>query len=155
MNYIEAPNYNYNKNQKSLFLAGSITDCPDCPNWQQEVINKLRPLDINIFNPRRANFPIKDPNAALEQIKWEFNMLRNADIISFWFSKETLGPIVLYELGAHSMTNKPIIIGIDPDYKRKQDVVIQTLLIRPEIQITFNFDTFINNIEFYIGNNLK
>ena len=32
--------------------------------------------------------------------------LRDVHAISFWFPKETICPIVLYELGAWSMTNK-------------------------------------------------
>lgn len=144
MIYVEAPNYEYPKDKVSIFLAGSITDCPD---WNSEVVNKLKDEDIVIFNPRRKNFPIEDPKASDEQIRWEFTMLRNATIIPFWFSKETLGPIVLYELGAHSMTNKPICIGVDKEYKRKQDVVIQTLLVRPDIKITNSFEKHINNIK--------
>jgi hypothetical protein len=56
-------------------------------------------------------------------------------MISFWFCKESIQPIVLFELGAHLMTNKPIVIGVDPGYERKQDVEIQTALVRPEIGI--------------------
>lgn len=144
MEYIEAPEYKFSKNKKSIFLAGSITDCPD---WQKDVIEELKDLDIIIFNPRRKNFPIKNPNAAFQQIKWEHDMLRKADIIPFWFSKETLGPIVLYELGAHSMTNKPITIGMNNGYERKNDVIVQTSLVRPDIKITSDFKVFIKNIK--------
>ncbi len=125
MEYIEAPEYKFSKDKKSLFLAGSITDCPD---WQKDVIEKLKDLDIIIFNPRRKNFPIKDKSASFQQIKWEHDMLRNADVISFWFSKESLGPIVLYELGAHTMTKKPITIGMDSEYQRKNDVKVGSFL---------------------------
>jgi hypothetical protein len=33
------------------------------------------------------------------------------------------------------MTQKPIVIGIEPGYPRQNDVLIQTKLIRPEISI--------------------
>ena len=137
---IEAPNEVYsleNKKNVKLFLAGSITDCPD---WQSEVIERLKNFEgLTIYNPRRKNFPIHDPNAAEAQIVWEYNHLREADMISFWFDKGSLGPIVLYELGrwANSNDKKTICIGIDPEYKRKQDVEIQTRLVKPYTRFAY------------------
>ena len=116
----------------SLFLAGGITDCPD---WQTEMVHLLRGTNLVIYNPRRANFPIHDPSAAQAQIKWEHTHLYLASMILFWFPKETLCPIVLYELGAWSMTNKSIFIGVENGYKRHNDVLIQTRLARPEVVI--------------------
>ncbi len=144
MIYIEAPNYEFDPAKKSVFLAGGITDCPD---WQTDIVKQLQDQDIVVFNPRRANFPIDDPNAAFEQIKWEHEMLRQADIIIFWFCHETMCPIVLYELGAHSMTDKPIIIGIDNDYSRKQDVEIQTQLVRPDIKIVYKLNDVVSELK--------
>lgn len=118
----------------SVFLAGGITGCPD---WQQEARELIGDRMI-VINPRRANFPIDDPNAAQEQIKWEYHHLELADKILFWFSAATLCPIVLYELGvwsANSSWTKPIAVGIEPGYQREQDVRIQTQLHRPEVEI--------------------
>ena len=119
--------------QKSVFCAGGITGCVD---WQMEMVKLLVPTDLCIFNPRRPDFDVKDPNASLIQIKWEHDYLRKADAILFWFPHETLCPIVLYELGAWSMTPKKIFVGVHPEYKRRQDVEIQTKLVRPEVQVT-------------------
>jgi len=135
MTYVEAPNRPLLGNKKSIFLAGSIQGSKD---WQAEIVELIKDLDIVIFNPRRKNFPIHDPIAAYEQIKWEFDYLRIASMLQFWFAKETLAPIVLFEAGAHLMTQKPIVIGVDPDYPRRQDVEIQTKLIRPEIKIVYS-----------------
>ena len=131
-------------NQK-LFLAGGITNCPD---WQQDMIDwfelendKLRfnnknDLDLTVYNPRRKNFPIDDPKASEEQICWEFEKLKAADVISFWFSGGTLNPIVLYELGMWGNSRHvPIFIGIDPEYKREVDVRVQTRLARKDVKI--------------------
>ncbi len=118
----------------SVFLAGGITGCP---NWQWEMGCKLEDEKVSLLNPRRKDFPINDPTASQKQIEWEFNHLRKADSILFWFPCETLCPIVLYELGAWSAKNKKIFVGCHPDYKRKQDVVIQTQLARPEVPVVF------------------
>lgn len=136
MYYIEAlENLERTPGYKSLFLAGGITGCPD---WQQEMKQLLSDTDLILFNPRRANFPIHDPNAANEQITWEHKYLREADAIQFWFAKETIQPIVLYELGSWSMTDKPIFVGLHPEYPRRQDVEIQTSLVRPDIKIVYS-----------------
>jgi len=133
MIYIEAPNY-VDTDKRSLFLAGGISNCP---NWQAEILSHLDNLDIAVFNPRRKNFSL-ETGVNRQQIEWEHTYLRKASIISFWFCKETLCPITLYELGAWSMTNKPLIIGLDPEYGRREDVEIQTKLVRPEIQIVYS-----------------
>lgn len=136
MNYIEAPDYEGHQGP-SLFLAGGITGCED---WQSYIISKISFMDITIFNPRRADFPIYDPTAAQNQIKWEYDHLRKASMISFWFCRQTICPIVLYELGAWSMTDKTLVVGMDPTYKRRQDVEIQTKLVRPDINIVYSLD---------------
>src|SRR5215472_15561721 len=128
MQYIEAPHAYYG-NAPSLFLAGGITDCPD---WQKEMVAKLQDLPLVIFNPRRSHFP-RHRNIEREQIVWEYNHLRKATAISFWFPEETLCPITLYELGAWSMTNKKIFLGVHPNYQRIRDIQIQTALVRPDI----------------------
>jgi hypothetical protein len=134
---IEAPNEIYsleNNENLKLFLAGGITSCPD---WQAVLIEDIKELpNLTIYNPRRKNFPIGDPNAAEEQITWEFIHFLNADILLYWFSEGSLNPIVLFELGRYGLSSdRPIIIGVDPQYERKQDVIIQTRLSRPDIVI--------------------
>ncbi len=132
-----------------IFLAGGITNCP---NWQSDLITKLRgsniTIDIDIYNPRRENFPINDPKASYEQILWEFDKLKSADMIVFWFSRGSSNPIVLYELGmwGNSRTTS-IIIGIDNEYERKQDVIIQTNLARSELPLLCSLDRIVEEIE--------
>jgi len=133
MEYIEAPNF-IDTDKRSLFLAGGISGCRP---WQNEILPGLDKMDITVFNPRRKNFPT-DRDVTMEQITWEYSYLRKASVISFWFCRETLCPITLFELGAWLMTNKPIIIGMDPDYQRRVDIEIQTKLARPEIQIVYS-----------------
>lgn len=146
MKYIEASKV-YEGKDKSLFLAGGITDCPD---WQAELTDLLKDEEIVLLNPRRANFPIHDSNAAEEQIKWEYDHLRKANAISFWFSKETICPIVLYELGAHSITDKPIFVGMHPEYSRRQDVEIQTRLVRSNVKIAYDLSSLSTQIKEWI-----
>jgi hypothetical protein len=134
MIYCEAPHeWVETPGHLSLFLAGGITDCPD---WQKDVVLMLAAVrGLALLNPRRARFPIHDPAAAELQVTWEYLHLRLADAILFWFPCETLCPIVLYELGAWSRSDKPLFVGTHPDYARRQDVEIQTRLARPDVPV--------------------
>lgn len=144
MRYIEAPTELYVLDDAtSVFLAGGITGCPD---WQSEIVDLLSDTNLVLLNPRRKDFPIDDPNAADEQIEWEHDHLRLADRILFWFPAATLCPIVLYELGAWSMTDKRLAIGIEPGYAREQDVRIQTKLARPEVPIVTSLEDLARTI---------
>lgn len=135
MKYIECPDtWRDGGNRVTVFLAGGITGCPD---WQEEIRKHLYTTDLVLFNPRRANFPINDPNASEAQIIWEYEHLRRADRILFWFPKDNAAgcPIALFELGYWLGQSKPLAIGVEPGYIREQDVRIQVDLERPEIPI--------------------
>jgi hypothetical protein len=134
MIYVEAPEIVDKEALPSVFLAGGISNCE---NWQAQMVEALKHLNIIIYNPHRKNFSMDDSKVTNQQIMWEFEHLRKATVVSFWFSKETICPIVLYELGNFNMTSKPIVIGIDPEYSRKLDVEIQTRLARPEVPIVY------------------
>lgn len=134
MRYLECPE-RLDQDENSVFLAGGISGCAD---WQAEMVELLRDIDYTILNPRRKNFPMDDASAAQTQITWEYDHLRKAEKILFWFSPETLNPVVLYELGAWSMTEKPLFVGVHPDYQRRRDVEIQTALARPDVQIVYS-----------------
>ncbi|RJR34114.1 MAG: hypothetical protein C4576_26930 [Desulfobacteraceae bacterium] len=136
MEYIEAPHtYSKSSDRKAVFLAGGITNCPD---WQSEITNLLNDQDVTLLNPRRKDFPINDPKASEVQINWEFENLRNADLILFWFPKESICPIALYELGAWCMASTPVLIGVHPEYERRIDIEVQTSLVRPEVEIVYS-----------------
>jgi hypothetical protein len=134
MRYIEAPT-EYSGEDQSVFLAGGITGCGD---WQRAMADLLAGSDLVVLNPRRRNFPIDDPAAAAEQIRWEFRHLRRAAARLFWFPPATLCPIALYELGAWSMRPGPLFVGVDPDYARRADVEIQTKLARPDVRVVYS-----------------
>jgi hypothetical protein len=134
------------------FLAGGITGCPE---WQTSIIEMLSEKDGILFNPRRPNFPIHDPNAAREQITWEFNALERADVFSMWFSNcASDQPICFYELGRHLALRKMygdldnVVIGVEKGFKRSQDVYIQTELVSPKLakRIADNLDQHAANI---------
>lgn len=130
---VEAPNELKYKG-KTVFLAGGITGCPD---WQREMCSLLQDTSLVLLNPRRADFSACD---AEQQITWEYRHLKIADAILFWFPRETLCPIVLYELGAWFMRKEATFVGVHPEYERRIDVEIQMRLARPGIGIVYSLE---------------
>jgi hypothetical protein len=138
------------KNTK-LFLAGGITKVRD---WQYDVCKTLSDCNnLTIYNPRRENFNMESSLQMEEQIVWEYNHLKDCDWLIFWFSHETLQPITLYELGkwgssyAATMNAKRIWVGIDPEYPRLKDVVIQTKLAAPHRDIYNSLHDLIKDVK--------
>ncbi len=166
MKVITAPdNYELQKDEISVFLAGGITNCPQ---WQNDIIKRLEEeyydtYKLVVFNPRRENFPIHDKSASYRQIEWEFENLEKADIFSMYFcSGISDQPICMYELGRNIAKmqmrfpidwNKRIIVSVEDGYKRKQDVLIQTQLsCGAELFVNTQIDN--NTLSYYHAYNI-
>lgn len=132
----------------SVFLGGSITGAED---WQSRfiaILGAYRPaVEMAVLNPRRGNFDVKDPNESVRQIRWESRHLRRADALVFWFSPETLAPITLLELGAHTHSSgKPIFVGVHRDYSRRLDVEVQCGLVRPDVRVVYDVESLVAQV---------
>jgi hypothetical protein len=140
VNYIQSP---HEDNNHYLFLAGGISNCHD---WQSLVVESLQTYkNLTVINPRHPDFDINDPNLSKEQIEWEFKWLNRADTILFWFPGEAVCPITLFELGAAlTNNNKNLIVGAAWDYVRRFDVIYQTKLRRPDLQVDGSLYNIIN-----------
>ena len=148
MRYVEAPDTGENLPPGfSVFLAGGISGCPD---WQKELVDKLRDTDLIIYNPRQAHFPMGDKEAGLRQIKWEAHYLEKPSCIIFWFPMETICPIVLFELGSWSMTEKPIFVGCHPDYSRRFDVETQLVIRRPDVKVVYDLKCLADQLSAHV-----
>lgn len=129
-----------------VFLAGGITECPD---WQSKVIKEVTKqirvndeADLVLLNPRRPT-PSLDP---AEQIAWEYRYLEAAHLISFWFPKESVCPIALFEYGNYAFSSVFVVTGVEPGYPRAHDVVVQTALRRPDAMIHSTLDAVVDEI---------
>jgi Nucleoside 2-deoxyribosyltransferase like len=163
MRYIEAFStevenwyFRESKTETSIFLGGGISNCE---NWQERIVEAVKNevikkasyprchvRDLVLINPRRENFNVNDPNESVRQIEWEHAHLKSADTILFWFCEETLCPITLFEYGKWLVSDKKLIVGCHPNYKRKQDVIIQTRLERPSQKIYSSVNELISAI---------
>jgi hypothetical protein len=138
VNYVEAPRDHrpVDGDGPSVFLAGGITGVVD---WQAAVVEALRDEPVVLLNPRRAAFDVTDPSVADEQIAWEYRhlWLPELTLTMFWFpAGDAVQPIALYELGAAAATpSRRIVVGADPGYPRRHDVVVQLGLVRPGLVV--------------------
>jgi hypothetical protein len=137
IDYVECPDVYVPRGQRSLFLGGGITGCPD---WRSDLRRALHGAPWVLLNPRRTHFDIHDERAAQAQIEWEHHHLHLADAVLFWFCAESLQPITLYELGSWSRSAKPLFVGVHPGYARRIDVMAQTRLARPDVRVVDSLD---------------
>ncbi len=122
-----------------IFMAGGITGCSE---WQQKLwVNvsgdyrltsdaemSIKYPMVTMYNPRRSNFDVNDATMFEDQIVWENVKLDASDLVVFWFTKDTIQPITLLELGKELGKGSHIIIGRDDDYERADDIELQAKL---------------------------
>ena len=111
----------------SVFIAGGISDCPD---WQAEMVGMLDHDRNDVVNPRRIGGFDKTGATAREQITWEHHALSMVDSCIFWFPRETLCPITLFELGkmlekTMETSGMTLAVGWHPEYARAFDLEVQ------------------------------
>ena len=130
-----------------IFIAGGITNCRD---WQQDFIEKIGEYpDVVMFNPRREEYIPSNGPEAVDQISWEYQAMFHSDLVVFWFCKETLCPITLFELGKMLGQRKNVIVGSDLEYARLFDLNVQ-LRLEGYVGAFTDFDVFCNSVKGYI-----
>lgn len=175
---IRAPEYNLKTlseldKDRCLFLAGSITGVGD---WQTDIVDfpcvKSRNISglgtnydgisdyFHTFNPRREHYDTLIPGVEKEQITWEYFCINHhcANIL-FWFGKETVAPITLYEYGRALLTfdHSRIWVGVHPEYPRKNDVIIQTNLVNSDLadNIVYSLSSLAEKITLFGRNHFR
>ena len=102
-----------------IFLAGGVTYSP---NWQKEALEMLVDTDLVVANPRRDEIISAIGETARQQIIWEFENLKSAKVVLFWFP------------------NAETIVGVDPGYNRRFDIETQVHLESPRAVIYTTLD---------------
>lgn len=131
--YVRAPEPILPFEGPSLFLAGGITDCED---WQEDISRTFSLYSqkaLRVFNPRRLLYK-GDKLTAIQQITWEVAALDKSSFVLFWFSKNSVCPITLFELGkALGREEQTVIVGAHPEYSRRLDLLVQIGLSNPTV----------------------
>lgn len=114
------------KDKFSIFLAGSI-DMGTAVNWQDELVTRLLDYDGYLYNPRRDDWDSSweqniQNKQFREQVEWELDAMDAADLIIYYFAKDSKSPITLLELGLHKEDN--IIVCCPEGFYRKGNIDI-------------------------------
>ena len=131
MNLIYPPNkveYPNTETKTMAFLAGSI-EMGAAVDWQKEVIEKVKDLNVTILNPRRLDWDPtwkQGPNEQpfRDQVIWELLSIAKSDLVFFYFDPNTKSPISLLELGLCVGGGKKVIVCCPPTFYRYGNVKI-------------------------------
>ena len=131
----------------SVFLAGSI-DMGTAEDWQQQVCNYFANDNINIYNPRRADWDSsweqKMENGQFnEQVNWELNAMEKADLIIMNFLPASKSPITLLELGLHAASKKIVVCCPDEFYRSGN---VHIVCANNNIPLFKNLQELLNNL---------
>lgn len=102
-----------------VFLAGY---CGNDEDWRPAVVARCKDLRGCLIDPRLDPWP-EDAAALKTQTAWESYGLRTASLVAFWFSKHSLQPISLFELGWAIGQDRDVCLGVDPDYPKAADLL--------------------------------
>lgn len=137
MIHVKAP-----KKVKTVFLAGSI-EMGKAEMWQERLAAEVADMDVVLYNPRRDDWDsswIQDPTPGTqfhEQVSWELEHIRKADLVVFYFDPNTQSPITLMELGYVIGSGKQALVCCPDGYFRKGNVVITSELTRTPVYNNF------------------
>ena len=112
------------------------------PAWQTSLATSLSDLPIDILDPRRDDWDsswvedISFPKFK-EQVKWEMDYAKVADVIVFYFAPGALTPVTLLELGMYAGTGKAIVCCPQGFYKRGN---VQIVCLRYDIELLETLD---------------
>lgn len=114
----------------TLFLAGSIEQ-GTAENWQDRVCNTPNAIhpEFNIINPRRDEWDSTweqsyDNIHFRDQVIWEQNALKMADMVLFYFDPNSKSPITLLEFGQCIEMNKKMLVVCSPDFWRYGNIEV-------------------------------
>ncbi|KAF2190678.1 hypothetical protein K469DRAFT_721577 [Zopfia rhizophila CBS 207.26] len=124
---IHKPPFRHTVDKPSVILYGSIEKNTSV-NWQTELGSSLSHLPVAILNPHRDDWDstwIEDISFPKfkEQVEWEMDYAKVADVIVLYFAPGTLAPVSLLELGMYAGTGK-VIACCPPGFHKRGNVQI-------------------------------
>ncbi|OAK98326.1 hypothetical protein IQ06DRAFT_31110 [Phaeosphaeriaceae sp. SRC1lsM3a] len=118
------------------------------PAWQSILAASLSDLPIDILDPRRDDWDsswvedISFPKFK-EQVEWEMDFAKVADVVVFYFPPGALTPIALLELGMYAATGKVVVCCPEGFYKRGN---VQMVCSRYGIDLLEDLDSLKDNV---------
>ena len=118
----------YGSQAAGFYLAGGIYP------WREELIDLLKPSEA--FYRAAIINPIAPEYSPEINTPWEFNNIRHSDCIVFWFSRDAVSPITLFEMGAGCRDHlKGMVVGVENGNPIRAEIVEQLRLYRPGLRV--------------------
>ncbi|KAL2194629.1 hypothetical protein P885DRAFT_42166 [Corynascus similis CBS 632.67] len=118
------------ENKITIFLAGTTSGA----DWRGTVACALSHFPVAVLDPLRPDWDASwreeddadDPTAApfREQVEWELDMQKRADLIAFYFGPGTDAPVSLLELGLCAWRSVVVVVACHGEYKKRGNVQI-------------------------------
>ncbi len=97
--------YNLDGHDYRVFLAGTIDNGTANP-WAERVVSSMDVgnADVQFLDPRRTDWDnttecTKENPVFLDQVEWELDGIKSANIVIFNFLPESKSPVTMMELG--------------------------------------------------------
>lgn len=131
----------------SVILYGSIER--GTTDWRVDLASSLSSMPIIILNPDRKDWDstwVEDIVCAKfkEQVEWEMDHAKLADVIAFHFGPSTDAPVTLLELGMYAASGK-VVVHCDPGYRRKGNV--QIVCERYGIPLAYEMEDLVREVK--------
>jgi hypothetical protein len=115
----------------SIILYGNMQKGAST-NWRTQLATSLSSLPIAILDPTRDDWDsnwveLPTDKKFREQVEWEMDYAKVADVILFLFAKGTDAPVSLLELGlyaADEATRKKVVVCCLEGYSKRGNVLM-------------------------------
>ena len=135
-----------------VFLAGSI-EMGVAENWQDRLTGEFENYNVEVYNPRRDDWDsswVQDPTRGTqfhEQVAWELDHIVEADLVVFFFDKDTKSPITLAELGLSIGLGKEIMVYCPQEFFRYGNVAVMMNKFDYMNKLFINEDEFVAELK--------
>lgn len=121
----------YHGDAPSVFLGGGAGG----RDWRRTLIGLISDTTWVLLDPLTPPDFGDDGDALRRRTEWEFEHLGRATVKLFWFPADTPCMLSLFELGAWAKEDVPLVLGIEPGYQKRDELLLQMQLERPQLAI--------------------
>ena len=120
-------------------------------DWQSELADEFKDVDVNFFNPRRDNWDSSweqsiDNEKFTEQVMWELGNISKSDVVVFFIQGDTKSPISLMELGlVGDKRGTKVIVCCEDEFWRRGNV--EVFCYKYDIPLLERFDDMIAELK--------
>jgi len=116
-------NQKYEKNNKSIFLAGPTPREKEIQSWRKEAISYFEELGFDgvLYIPEESNKAYYSEEGVVEDMSWDQNALEEASVVMFWIPRNKDMPALTTNVEFGYLINSGKIVYGRPDDSIKNE----------------------------------